>query len=35
MKPLVFKTGFNITDFTRDFLSKALAVDESERISWD
>ncbi|CAD8078080.1 unnamed protein product [Paramecium sonneborni] len=35
IKPLVFKGNQAINDFTRDFLTKALIVDESERISWD
>ncbi|CAD8154174.1 unnamed protein product [Paramecium octaurelia] len=34
MKPLVFKHN-GITDFTREFLTKALIVEESERIQWD
>jgi calcium-dependent protein kinase len=33
IKPLVFKG--NCTEFTREFLTKALMVEESERISWD
>lgn len=35
MKPLNFKQGFQLSDFTREFLHKALMVDEAERISWD
>lgn len=35
MKPLVFKSGFQITEFTREFLTKTLTVDETERYSWD